>query len=703
MKWFLLSFLIFMPVFSETNDNKFHVCFFELDNTVTSQNFKNRIKSSTETQTSACKKKQEFSSKNTVVHCYQPQGDSGSKDFERMIQEVTQAGDRCDGLVVSGHHTGNWYGKKGSLALKKMEDLSCKPKYRDWFSNVKALWLDGCNTVTDNIITSDISGSPTDRLLPTPDSETARVVGKEHSADKIKRKHIANTSQAYTASLDKNTPLSSRYLRMFPHTQIYGFNGAAPEGDKKRSESFIITHLSLIGKALQAEEDQSERAKQTDPIKRALAAILSFDPCDEEKREAWEQASWDNLESEAVEQQDYTTVYQLGCSLTLAKQILENPHSEENQRALAKHIKNLMNREGAQSKQGLLNLANEILSSPNSEKAVQLAKELLLNTLDEITEQDGPVKEEDKTYTHLLFNNIYDTWKTAQKYKTEDNNFYKSVQTKLQADNFKISLKERIESKQTASLRKGDYIKFYMEVNNLTVSRLPPCIKGSRQPPPCIREEIQNLVRSAGTVFKGLRSPRAGEIPIASRRALAVSVVDQLFQYDLLTKEQISAFLANKTLFPENNENPFITEAQVNLSLSNEAHGKMFMTALKAGKIPKLIRGAVLNSLSHKYLQNPSKYLENLQDLADSMDLDDTLEVHAFFNVIHTQFNHYTQEQKEDFIVEYSKKSNENLEELLLWYVGTNFESSRRKEVCGRLRSSSVQNRTLNHYVCRTD
>ena len=693
MKWFLFPFLMLTPAFSkDNNDGKFHICFFELDNTKTSQNFKNRIDKNSNNR--LCKKKQEFSSTNTVVHCYQPNQEKGVKAFERMIQEITQSGDRCDGLVMSGHHTGNWYGGTGRIKLKDLEDLSCNPNYRKWFSNIKALWLDGCNTVTDNILQSSAVN------IPTPDSETARVVGKEYSADSITRWAVTNTSQAYTASLDKNTLLSSRYLRMFPQTQIYGFNGASPEGAKKGQASLIAQHLSLLGSALQAEANQNKHIKEIDRIKQALSAILSSDPCDEDKLEAWEKAGWETLKLEAVEQQDYKKAYNLGCNLTLAKQVLDNPHSEKNQKALANYIKNLMENKTVDSNKKLLELANELLNNPSSKKAVELAKKTLLHTLDEITSEDTNIKEEDKTYTHLLFHNIYDTWKTAQKYKTEDEGFYQKVQKTLQADNFKISLKERIESNQTASLKKGDYIKFYMEVNRLTLSNIPACDPRSNQPPPCLRTEIQKLVQKAESVFEGLSSPRQSELPEASRRALAVSVVDQLFQYDLLTKDQIKSLLTNKDLFPNIQENPFVTEVMANLSLSYESEKKQSMQKLEKGTLEDHIRPLVLRSLSRKYLQNPSKNLQDLQTVADSIDLDNDSERDIFWNAIHTQFSNYTQEQKENFIVEYSKKSSKNLEELLLWYADAVFSPDRKKEICKKLSSKSIQTHNLG-YVCK--
>ena len=679
MKW-LLVFLIFPPVFSATQDDKFHICFFELDNTKTSENFNSTVKGKCGSL--------ETSDKNTLAHCYQPRsGEQGIASFKRMIETVNKTGGRCDSLVMSGHHTGDWYGKTGKLKLKDLEDLSCDPKYKGWFSNIKALWLDGCNTVTDNLLES---GSA---KIPTPDTEATRVVTKEYldKGKSVNRWAITNTSQAYTASLDKNTPLSSRYLRMFPQTQIYGFNGASPEGKDKGKTSFIANHLSLLGSALQAEQSQKS---QKDTIQQALTAILSSDPCDEDKIEAWEEASWGHLQTEAIENLDYKKEYQLGCNLILAKQLLDDPDSEESQKALADYIKTLLQEENVKNKRQVLALADDILKRPNSEKAVQLAQALVLNTLDEITEQDKNVREEKKTYTHLLFNNIYDTWKTAQKYEQKDNSFYKEVQKKLQADNFTNSLKERVESNQTASLRKGDYIKFYMEVNERQLSNTPSFIKTG----------ISELVHKAESVFEGLRSPRhkfgKEPLPVESRRALAVSVADQLFQYELLTDTQIKEFLNNRSLFPKDYKNPFVTEVKVSLYLSDSEKETRMIEGIKAGKVKPNVRMPALRALSRRYIQNPLTDKEALQSVAGSMNLDSGSDVKIFFDVMHTQFSHYTQKEQEDFIVEYSQKSDGNLEELLLWYADTNFTSDREKAICGRLRANQVKARNL-RYVCK--
>ncbi|MCZ0931806.1 MAG: hypothetical protein OXJ52_01465, partial [Oligoflexia bacterium] len=194
--------------------------------------------------------------------------------------------------------------------------------------------------------------------------------------------------------------------------------------------------------------------------------------------------------------------------------------------------------------------------------------------------------------------------------------------------------------------------------------------------------------------------PRQSQLPTASRRALAVSVVDQLFQYDLLTKEQRRSFIRNKDLFPKEWENPFVIEVKLNLAVADETQAKRLVESFKKGKIKEDSKKLILRSLSRKYLQTPSKNLEDLQTVADSMNLDNESEVMTFFSVLHTQFSNYTQEQREGFIAEYSQKSSKNLEELLLWYADTNFTPDRKKEICMKLRSGSTQNRSLG-YVCK--
>ena len=98
----LLISLSFTTSAGTKEEDKTHICFFELDNTTTSKNFKKKIKQSDQ-KTEACQKKQTFS--NTVVHCYQSQigaGERGKQAFERMIKEMTKEEEKCDSLVFLG-------------------------------------------------------------------------------------------------------------------------------------------------------------------------------------------------------------------------------------------------------------------------------------------------------------------------------------------------------------------------------------------------------------------------------------------------------------------------------------------------------------------------------------------------------------------------------------------------------------------------
>ena len=562
---------------NQKKEEKFATCFFELDNTVTSDNFQNKSGNAvginrfpTREHVNACKKMIQSGKQNG--------SDNRRRITACLFEKMIQSGQRCDGLTLSSHHAGDWWGKKGVLMLKDMEALSCNSKYKGWFKNVKALWLDGCNTVTDNFIKSR-------GIIKTADSETVRVVGKKEDKTKLNRRYMGDYQQSYAGSLDENTPLSSRYLRMFPNTQIYGFNGAAPagagKGDKKEegqvgSQSFIHEHLTNLGEALKAEKEWKSIKKD---FTRGLTALFSDDPCDEKKIKAWESVS-SQARFEAVEHQDYKKEYKLGCNLILAKQVLDNPNSTEAQKALAEKIiqdhkeaENILNYPGSTEAQKAsakemiqnreaLKLANDILNKSNSKKAVELAKLSILKTLKIINKKDQSSSKLDQQYSHLLFNNIYDTWRTAKSYKAKDSKFFNNVKSEFTTNSFTKSLKERIKSPYTASLRKGDYIKFYTEVHDVNIRKL-------RKKDQFIKEEIDHLLGKAQIVFKDLQSPTAiakGEkLDTDTKRALAVSVVDQLSQYDLLSKAQIKELMKNQNLFPKDSDNPFILDTRTKL------------------------------------------------------------------------------------------------------------------------------------------
>ena len=654
---------------------KVHFCFFELDNTTTSDNL--------------MKKDLE----NVEIHRYGIQkGGSrktkGKKAFEKMIQEMSQQGKKCDSLVISGHHAGDWFGETGILWLKDMEALACKKEYQGWFQNIKALWLDGCNTVTDDFIKS-WDGGP--GVKKNPDSATVRYF-KDHT--KLDKQDMEVYQQSYSGSLDEYSPLSSRYLRMFPNTQIYGANGSAPTGEQAGSQSFIFQHLSNLGQALKAEESALEDRATFD---KGLQALFTDDPCSEESLEAWEsinqQANW-----KAVENQDYKKAKKLGCDLILAKQVLDDPSSPEAQKALAKQIL-----EDSQYKNTkALRIANEILNSEGdpSKKAIQLAKLSIVQTLKKINEEDQDIKEGRHKYSHLLFNNLYDTWRTAKKYKDKDNKFFKAVQSEFQKETFSQSVEEKIKSPITASLRKADYVKFYTEVHNVN-------IKGEDAKARFVKTHIKNLLNKAHAVFEG--SIRGNPGP---KRALAVSVADQLLQYDLLDRRQMERLLKNQKLFPSNTKNPFIKDTWTKLKFT-----------LNPQQIIPTIQKEPEGSLSRKSAirVGTSFYLDQVEEDRDAKDnlaelvkplyntnqkrINKEDDIQVFFQTLDMKFKGRSEEDKANILLKMSSQTSPGLEKLLVsYYANHNLKDpSVRTAFCQQLKRERGEKKRGGFIIAKKD
>ena len=652
MRWLFFS-LFLLPVFSlttsEAQDKKFHVCFFELDNQTTSENLENHTDF-----------KKSLSDK-VKVHQFRPRTNT-LDDFKAMIDQTNKAEKRCDSLVISGHHTENWSGKFGSksLKLKDIENLSCDPKYKNWFENIQALWLDGCNTVTDNAI-------QTQNPL-TPDSESARVSESDTAKNEdIKEYQIKNLSQFYSFSLDKNTPFSSRYLRSFPNTQIYGFNGPAPTGSKGEDQvgniSFIANHLTAMGEAFEV-----ENSKHTEPVQSDIELgleILTADPC--KAVDIWNELGEnrrDGIKLEAIKNKKYEEAKKLGCDLILAKQVLDNPNSTPAQKTLAEKIK-----KGNYPKK-LKELANDILDTKQSKQskekaATKLAQQLVLQTLDTIKKEES--SDDQLSLSHLLFHNIYETWTTAKKYNIKNNDtFFTSVQKKLQSKNFKDSIKTRIKDNQTSSIIKANYIKFYMDVNN------------KKDDDGIIDKAITDLFNKSTCSFTRkkktpchsvttLQSPIKGTATLRARRALALSVADQLRQYDLLSPEQKK--ILSDSLFPNDGQTGKDAFSQsINIRFQVDIEGELnkedthpvFETLKNHGFSDTNQQFAITALIRHDinhFQDNPDTMMQRINSYGKYMQDENKGFLIENFNIeLETYLNNKTQQEARKFITEYLDK-----------------------------------------------
>lgn len=161
--------------------------------------------------------------------------DSGPEAFKKLVK----SGKTCDGLVISGHHTGAFGGARTNeeLSIDDIEALSCQPELQKWFSNIKSTWLQGCRTL----------GVGRLRDTDTADFHTDRV-GAVLTEDQL-RMSFANLNYSFSATLDQENPLSSRYIRAFPVSNMFGWTGTAP-GEDARSEYSVPYHIAHVAERI---------------------------------------------------------------------------------------------------------------------------------------------------------------------------------------------------------------------------------------------------------------------------------------------------------------------------------------------------------------------------------------------------------------------------------------------------------------------
>ena len=233
--------------------DEFHICYFSLNNE----------KEFTEME-KFTKKLNQYSSRPISVREYMTEGGDPEESFREMVNENV----RCDGLVISGHHTGSFGGKRarGSLGVDFLEKISCDEKYSDWFKNIQALWLQGCRTLgTGEIV-------PDQQEEIDADYHTMRV-GNVLAEDHLEQS-LADLDMEFSATLDQDNPLSSRYLRVFPRATVFGWTKTAP-GEKSSSQYSIPFHIAHIAR-LNSKDDQFP---ESNPIDETLdqTSALSWD------------------------------------------------------------------------------------------------------------------------------------------------------------------------------------------------------------------------------------------------------------------------------------------------------------------------------------------------------------------------------------------------------------------------------------------
>ena len=590
MRWLIIfcAFFVF-PAFSETNSSKkFELCYFDMSGVPDSKFLEDNLR-----------KSYAVKADEAPLHIHAPKkGENINEAFKKWVGGMVQNGKKnCDGLILSGYHTGGRFhqeggdieGGKNKLDLTLVEKLSCDPKYKPWFENVKQVWLFGSFTVTDKMVKKE-NPSQTGNRLATPVANP----DDEFSMRKL------NLSFAH--AMDKGTPLSSRWMRAFPNTHIYGWSNEAPtshqiEANKNKSADGwggthpIFEHIKQIG--------QAEKAKQTDAktqqvnkatIIKGVEVLSQGDYCDK----PWESIIKDGTGVEGVRQNKYGKTKKLGCDLINAQQIMdlmtmskypdsldtliwcEDTFAEDakKQKACAKNPGNFI--------KPIIKASCENLYPEEKDKCIKdpalFSKTKTLNTLKEInkTEKElaearktleddkaGPgekgqasqtirnivgeahVTDDTITVSHLLFNEIDSSYLTARMALEEDDPFFKDIKQILPVDSPVMkALKEKTESPTLSTTRKVDYIEFYkalhpdkqkfvsVSVQSIIDKELKCAYwkpkKGGGCPQPVTGGEDSLLGKGRGH----------DKITPGHHYTLTAVVSDQLKQYDLLTEEQ---------------------------------------------------------------------------------------------------------------------------------------------------------------------
>ena len=171
-----------------------------------------------------------------TLELHQPQREL---DAERSFRNMLDSGEVCDGLVISGHHTGSFSGARarGSLTINALEEMSCAPRYRGFFRHLKAVWLQGCRTLGAR----PLAEAPGIDHEFNADYHMQRV-GAELMRSGV-RQSFAELSFEFSSTLDQDNPLASRYLRVFPAASVFGWTRSSP-GFKAKSEKSLLYHMA---------------------------------------------------------------------------------------------------------------------------------------------------------------------------------------------------------------------------------------------------------------------------------------------------------------------------------------------------------------------------------------------------------------------------------------------------------------------------
>lgn len=168
--------------------------------------------------------------------------------FKRFVEQKANSGEKCDLITISGHHSGSFWGDNtfGQLDLKSIYEMSCNPKYKDFFNNIKAWWLLGCQTDGLNVKSAE---SEAERLM----QECAQDPNPQYC-------DFSNNLILYGGLFDSDTNYLSSLQAISPKAYMFAYTKKAPL-DSQSLDTFEVQFektASLLQQELKASTSAQE-------------------------------------------------------------------------------------------------------------------------------------------------------------------------------------------------------------------------------------------------------------------------------------------------------------------------------------------------------------------------------------------------------------------------------------------------------------
>ncbi len=169
-------------------------------------------------------------------------------DVEDAFLAVLNSGVQCDGVVLSGHHTDEFYGDRssGDMDFDFLEEQACNPRHAAWFTHVKALWLQGCNTAKTKLLNEDVDSD--ERIYGSPLPVMTRLIRPGDLEDGLEE------ARDFLLENLNDENLVNDYMRIFPSATVFGWSFISP-GEKAGSHYSMPYHVAQVSHVLNPAEE----------------------------------------------------------------------------------------------------------------------------------------------------------------------------------------------------------------------------------------------------------------------------------------------------------------------------------------------------------------------------------------------------------------------------------------------------------------